>query len=280
MKDHKQLTGVFVRTSVALVIGIMTATTQAQNANAKFQEALTAAQTKPTPKLGKNVDLSGIWTGPQQTFPVIRSADGSIHVVSAGGRPRPAPPGPRPPPPPPNDPPYKPEAAAKWKQMHDEVSRIDKVFYCGRVGVPRMGPPNQIVQREKDVILLYTTLSGDTFRVVPTDGRPFRKNVDPSFNGDAVGHWEGDALVIESRNFTTESWFGANAYYHSDSMTVTERLQRKGDVLFYDATVTDPELLLKPWSPATRTVLLSDQPLEEALPCMDIAGPELLEFGH
>ena len=28
-------------------------------------------------------------------------------------------------------------------------------------------------------------------RVIPLDGRPFRKDIEPTFYGDSVGHWEG-----------------------------------------------------------------------------------------
>src|SRR5690242_6703189 len=35
-------------------------------------------------------------------------------------------------------------------------------------------------------------------RIIPLDGRPFRKDIEPTYYGDSVGHWEGDTLVIVS----------------------------------------------------------------------------------
>ena len=38
---------------------------------------------------------------------------------------------------------YKPEFQAKVKDLIDHESRTDPVFYCGRPGVPRIGPPER-----------------------------------------------------------------------------------------------------------------------------------------
>ena len=69
---------------------------------------------------------------------------------------------------------------------------------CVAPGVPRIGPPDKIVQRAGEAVFLYEDVSGSFFRIVPTDGRPHPTNNEPSFLGDAVGHWEGDTLVVET----------------------------------------------------------------------------------
>ena len=50
-------------------------------------------------------------------------------------------------------------------------------------------------------------------RIIPLDGRPHRKGIEPTYFGDPVGHWEGDTLVVESTNF--KRW-GLDDYYYSD----------------------------------------------------------------
>jgi hypothetical protein len=45
----------------------------------------------------------------------------------------------------PNKPPYKPELAASLKEASDRQSKLDPAFYCKPEGVPRMGPPSQIL---------------------------------------------------------------------------------------------------------------------------------------
>jgi len=44
------------------------------------------------------------------------------------------------------------------------------------------------------------------YRVVPTDGRPHAKDPDATFHGDAVGHWEGDTLVIDVIAIDERTW--------------------------------------------------------------------------
>src|SRR5579884_3848533 len=68
-------------------------------------------------------------------------------------------------------------------------------------------------------------------RIIPLDGRAHRKDIEPSFYGDPVGHWEGDTLVIETTNF--KRWSLDDYFYtdpkeyrmHSDAMRTIERLQ-------------------------------------------------------
>ena len=85
----------------------------------------------------------------------------------------------------PNKPVYKPELLSKVKELSDLQAKLDPAFFCKLPGVPRMGPPAQIVQSKGLVVLLY----GDqnAFRVVPTDGRKHREDVEPSYLGDSVG---------------------------------------------------------------------------------------------
>ena len=51
-------------------------------------------------------------------------------------------------------------------------------------------------------------------RVIPLDGRPHRKGLEPMFYGDPVGHWEGDTLVVETTNF--KRW-GLDDYYYTNN---------------------------------------------------------------
>jgi hypothetical protein len=50
---------------------------------------------------------------------------------------------------------YKPELRAKVKDLLDHESRTDQVFYCGRPGVPRIGPPRRVIQLPNEVVFIY-----------------------------------------------------------------------------------------------------------------------------
>src|SRR6516164_9431967 len=89
---------------------------------------------------------------------------------------------------------YKPEFAAKVKSLYDNQVKEDPTLHCMPPGVPRVGPPHQIVQTPKQAIFLYADNTGNQWRVIPLDGRPH--STDPetaaTLNGDSVGRWEGD----------------------------------------------------------------------------------------
>ena len=159
---------------------------------------------------------------------------------------------------------YKPEFREKVKDLAAHESKVDGVFYCGRPGVPRIGSPRRIIQLSGEFVFLYEEISGNTFRIVPTDGRPHRADANPSYYGDAVGRWEGDTLVIDTTNFVEDTWFGEDGYFHSDAMRVIERLWRVGENLAYQVTVDDPKVLEKPWTNFTHVITPSIVALEEA----------------
>ena len=175
---------------------------------------------------------------------------------------------------------YKAQFQAKVKDLSDHESKVDPVFYCGKPGVPRVGAPRRIIQLPTEIVFLYEDMSGDPYRVIPTDGRGHRVNANPSAYGDSVGHWEGHTLVIETTSFSDDTWFGEDGYFHSDAMRVTERLWREGENLVWQATVEDPNVLTAPWTMAARVLKPSNEPLEESPRCVEDDGARLLNLDH
>jgi hypothetical protein len=175
---------------------------------------------------------------------------------------------------------YKPEFRAKVKDLADHESKTDEVFYCGRPGIPRIGPPRRIVQLPNEMIFLYEDISGDPYRIIPTDGRAHKKDGNPTYYGDAVGRWEGNTLVVESVNFVDSTWFGEEGYFHSDAMRVTERFWKNGANLVYQVTVDDPKVLASPWTMAPRVVKPSTEPLEESPACTEADAKLLVNDDH
>jgi hypothetical protein len=165
---------------------------------------------------------------------------------------------------------YKPEFMAKVKSLYDNQVKEDPALHCMAPGVPRLGPPHQIVHTPKQAVFLYADSTGNQWRVIPLDGRPH--GTDPelaaTYNGDSVGHWEGDTLVVDVTRLTDETWLGDNGLFHSRKLHVTERLRRAGDTIQYQVTAEDPAVLQKPWT-LSRTLTLQPDALEEAAPCVD-----------
>jgi len=167
-------------------------------------------------------------------------------------------------------PPYKAAAAEKVKLLDANQVKEDPALHCMPPGVPRIGPPHQIVHTPKQVVFLYADSTGNQWRVIPLDGRAH--STDPetaaTHNGDSVGHWDGDTLVVDVTRLTDETWLGDNGLFHSRRLHVTERLKRVGETIQYQVTMEDPEVFEKPWT-LSRTLTLQPDALEEAAPCVD-----------
>jgi hypothetical protein len=94
------------------------------------------------------------------------------------------------------------------------------------------------------------------FRMIPVDGKPHdpRRAAQYTYMGYTVGRWEGDTLVLDSIGFSDETWLGRGGFFHSSDMRVVEKFTRQGDVILYDVTVEDPEVLVEPWVIPTRVI--------------------------
>jgi len=228
-------------------------------------------------------DLSGFFFNPLD-ITVTRSADGNIYY--GFGETRAAAKGPAPRYPEPTEPSYKPEYYAKVKNIVDNqygpTTPDDPNFDCKPSGVPRASTgPLQIVQTPKLIVILYeSNFISQNFRLIYTDGSSHPKDLDTTYMGDSVGHWEGDTLVVDVTALNDETWLGGAqghtepaafgepfnhqvterfALIHSDQEHVVERYTRHGNMLVYNATVEDPIMFTKPWVLTTRHLLLLNE---------------------
>jgi hypothetical protein len=208
----------------------------------------------PTPRTADgHPDLSGVWF-PGTTGGYSTSSSAAQRQFDAKATPE-------------EKPPFQPWAAAKIASM----SRVD--FELGRASVncqPRGTPlnflgnpyPIKLVQTRDELIELNEL--NTNFRVVHTDGRPHSKDPDPTFNGDATAHWDGDTLVIDVIAIDERTWNNFVGWFHSDQEHVIERLTRPSEnYLVYQVTIEDPKVLTKPWTSVPRQWSLSHEDLEE-----------------
>jgi hypothetical protein len=242
-------------------------------------ERLAELAKKSTPRLADGKpDLNGTWDhlgGIEFVRP--QSLDGgSVCVVGcppagaarAGGAGARAG-GPPAAPPAPNFPNYKREFLAKVADLSKRQVEVDTALQCQPPGVPRIGPPAKIVQTAREVLFLYDDVNGSFFRIIPTDGRPHRKDLPSSYLGDSIGRYEGDTLVVETVNFNEETWLTDNGAFHTKDLKVIERLRRVGDTIQYEAVAHDPAVLVEPWKERTQSLWLSDREIEESPRCED-----------
>ena len=116
------------------------------------------------------------------------------------------------------------------------------------------GNAYQIMQTPDAVVIRYEMIHET--RVISLDGRPHVSKAIRGYLGDARGHWEGNALVVETTNFTNRTHFGYNNRYNSGSFTLTERFTPTAPGrLQWEVTFNDPEVWTRPFTfamPLTR----------------------------
>ena len=157
-------------------------------------------------------------------------------------------------------PPLTPRAAARV-EAETVASRLPSAFdgyetrplpercVAWRHEGPPMLPPayNDIHQifQTRDYVVVFTELTTYLPRIIPLDGRPHISDKIRQFPGDSRGHWEGDTLVVETKNFVhRRSFRGSSGYRH-----VVERFTRvDADTIRYEFTVDDPTTWTSSWS--------------------------------
>lgn len=172
-------------------------------------------QSKPIPQLDGHPDLSGVYIAGFDVHP-----DPATPVVLKPG-------------------------AEKYKVGEDYgFSLTQRCLPPGIPGTTQWPYPLQIVETPGQVLILYE--SEHLFRVIPTDGRPHPSDLDPTWMGNSVGHWDGDTLVVDVTGFNDKGY--VDVYRHTTAYHVIERYRRTAyDAVSYEATIEDPNVFAKPW---------------------------------
>jgi hypothetical protein len=179
-----------------------------------------------------------------------------------------------------NRPVYKPQYWQMVKEFDENANEEDPSNNCMPAGIPRAGIPSYIGQYPNYFVFIYPGQGGliatqTMYRMIPADGRKHTPldDLDGTYTGEAIAHWEGDTLVVDTWGFNSSTWFDQiGGYFHSENMHVIERFHRDGNTLTWTATVEDPEVLLEPWTTTPRVALLNPKPdamLPESQPCSE-----------
>jgi hypothetical protein len=175
-----------------------------------------------------------------------------------------------------NLPQYKPEFWDRVDHLDVNGNVEDTNFHCFPAGVPRMGAPTKIMATPTELVFLYN--QKNTWRLIPMN-RPHDpiNSKDQSYMGDSVGKWEGDTLVVDVTGFNDETWIDWAGYFHTNKMRVEERLRREGNLLHYQATVYDPDVLMEPWVMDEVVMRLNTAPMVqiEDPPCVETDGANM-----
>jgi len=258
--------GVLLGASLMTVV-LLAPRPAASQASGKASQCLgCSVDGKTTPMVDGHPDLNGFWNTPPAASPeqFQRASDGSIlydfsldqgkdELCTSVDDKCQAP----------NQPPYKPEYMAKVKEIGSTevggTTALDPEKSCKPAGLPRSGIGNaQFIQTPQVLAMVH----GDyTDRLIYTDGRPHPADLEPSYMGHSIGHWEGNTLVVDTIGLSDDTWLGGDVggrhmltSIHSDKEHVIERWTREGDVISVQTTVEDPVMFSKPWVLPARRV--------------------------
>jgi hypothetical protein len=114
----------------------------------------------------------------------------------------------------------------------------------------------QILQIPGYVVIHYEMIHAA--RIIPTDGRAHRPSHLRSWDGDSVGRWEANTLVVDVTNYNGKGWIATNAaagrmrgVLQSDALHVVERFTRvSATTIHYEVTIDDPKMYTRAWKVA------------------------------
>ena len=122
--------------------------------------------------------------------------------------------------------------------------------------------PWKIVQTPDELVVLYENFT--QYRQIFTDGRTFPAQLEPTWFGYSIGHWEGDVMVVETAGLNDKAWLDDGGHPRSEQMKTTEKLRRKDfGHMEIEFTFNDPKAYTAPWSVTVPFELMPDTDIIE-----------------
>jgi hypothetical protein len=125
----------------------------------------------------------------------------------------------------------------------------DPIGNCDPPGYPRniyfAGRPFSLIQTPTEIVQIFEWTRG--MREIWMDGRKLPADVDPRYYGYAVGHWDGNSLMVDSTAYNEETWLDMAGDPHSEDMTIHEVFTHPDAMtLNLSMTINDPKIYAKP----------------------------------
>jgi hypothetical protein len=158
--------------------------------------------------------------------------------------------------------------AAKKYTAEGKVYR-DDIGQCWPAGLPLIMTrywPMAMIQIPTAIYMISGFMN--SVRIVYLDGR---KHTEPdiivrTFNGESIGTWEGDTLVVDTIGFRGDHhWMdqGGVAIPAGEQLHIVERFRMVGNQLEIEYTMTDPENWEGEWKSTKRFNRVIDEDIQE-----------------
>ena len=141
------------------------------------------------------------------------------------------------------------EAARVREQRTDGPEQRNLNERCITRTLPRLPDlynNNYLIAQTPGYVVVLMEMIHDA-RVIPLDGRPHLSREIRQWHGDSRGRWEGNTLVVDTTNFTSQTNFRGSA----ENLHLIERFTRVDvGTIAYEFTVDDPTTFTRPWTVA------------------------------
>ncbi|MBZ5635932.1 MAG: hypothetical protein LAO55_22615 [Acidobacteriia bacterium] len=141
--------------------------------------------------------------------------------------------------------PYTVAARAKSDDLIANGMYHEPELHCFMSSVPHnmwVQFGQQTIQTKDYVVFTWEFMHSR--RIIPLDNRP-HQITSPAvhlFQGESVGHWEGDTLVVDTTNQNDKTWFDTSGHYKPQDAHVVERFtMTDSNTIEYEANVTSAE---------------------------------------
>ena len=159
---------------------------------------------------------------------------------------------------------------ARRRAAENKVYR-DDIGQCWPAGMPLIMTrvhPLVFLQQPTAIFMIQNFMN--SLRIIYTDGREHSDPdvVVPSWNGESIGRWEGDTLVVDTKYFPGHHhWLdqGGASIPASDALHIVERIRmiENGETLEFEYTMTDPKSFKGDWKTTKRYNRLHDVDIYE-----------------
>lgn len=157
--------------------------------------------------------------------------------------------------------------AARKAQAEGKVYR-DDIGECWPAGLPVIMTrvwPIAMIQLPTSIYMISEFMN--SLRIIYMDGRPHTDSdiAVGSFNGESIGRWEGDTLVIDTRNFVGDHHWIDSGIPASDQLHIIERIRltNQGQTMEIEYTLTDPKSWVGSWKMTKRWRRVDDRDIAE-----------------
>jgi hypothetical protein len=143
-----------------------------------------------------------------------------------------------------------PWAESVRKQRVQDFRKDSPLAQCRPVSIPFLSfrGLSRIVQSPGVVVILYES-PNSPHRTILTDGRELPKEMNPTWLGYSVGHWEKDTLVVNTAGFNDKGWLDVGGLPQTESLRLTERYRRRDfGHLELEVSFDDPKTFAKPFT--------------------------------